>query len=145
MAQPPHLRGFIALVAALTVMPLSACAPTVDVEVGECLEMKTFPKGENITHLPTVDCSTSHTMEVFAVDQIEEDFDPENEIQMAVLADGVCRPAFKQYVGVDIDESELEYSFFYPSPEGHEEHDDRQIICVLIGPEATSSYRDSGR
>lgn len=144
MSLTPYIRRSLFGLTASALLVVSGCSSSLHAEVGQCISMEDFPEGEEVSHLPTVECSKPHTMEIFAVEEISKDFDPANDIQMAVIADEVCRPAFKAYVGIDLDESELDYVFFHPSEEGKEKHDDRQLVCAIMATEeVTTSYRDT--
>jgi hypothetical protein len=97
-----------------------------------------------------VGCDEPHDGEVYVVLEhpadAGEDFPGDNVV--AAFADGQCFPRFEGYVGRRYAESALDYTIIYPTEEGWERIDDREILCVLVtldGSRLTGSSRGSGR
>jgi hypothetical protein len=90
--------------------------------VGDCLD----------TDARQVDCAGEHDSEIFLVADLEGDGYPGDE----AVDDGalrLCLESFAAYVGVDYEESVLD--FFYVTPvEPSWEHGDRTVLCAVFDP-----------
>lgn len=98
-----------------------------------------------------VPCSEPHGFEVFALLDIEGTGDGSDDHpgQAAIDAQAArCFPEFKKFVGVAYARSDLEVSYYFPTPQSWRLLGDRVITCVVWDPEEerlTASLRNARR
>lgn len=112
--------------------------------VGECLP--TADTSGLVEEIETVDCAEPHAAEVFhsiAVQESGSDYPGKEELQRQA---GGCAAFFKGFVGKPYDESDLEITYFHPTPESWKQGD-RQILCIVAVPTGTvtGSLKGSSR
>ena len=88
-----------------------------------------------------VDCSSSHTHEVFGL--IEWTKTSSYPSELDVFAEVYCEDLFQAYVGIDYFESDLWYETARPS-EAAWDSGDRDIRCVLYQPGTTLTGSEFG-
>lgn len=146
-----------AAAAGLSVLLLSACfgGPVRDedgtiieggstsansIAVGDCLD---DPQAEQIVQVKTVPCTDPHDYEAYAEGKLAEgDYPADLDDQAA----DICLGAFEGYVGTAFDDSELDVTYFTPTPESWG-IGDRIVTCLLIDPagRTAGSLKASGR
>jgi hypothetical protein len=111
------------------------------VRAGDCL---LDSEEQEVTDVRYVPCDLTHDLEVFAVVQLPDGEWPGQE-QVDQAADEACGPEYAKFVGVSVDDSSLDYTWFGVLEEGWRDGD-RSVICVLFDPrgEMTGSRRGSG-
>ena len=118
------------IVAAVSAVALTGClfggAPSAN--VGDCLNVSHL--GEEVTSLPTVDCSEPHETEVFATFDLDHS-GPYFESTAYDNAIEQCEPHFADYVGTPHLDSEIVSEALIPTSEGWRQGD-REIICLLF-------------
>lgn len=135
------------VVLALWVGVLGACsgggddASSAVLDIGSaegetCLDIRE-PLPSEVEKLPTIDCAQLHTHEVFKTIEYEDD---EGRSQTAVypgvdalddFAQAGCLSEFETFVGISAFDSSLYYSWLVPTLKSWQDHDDRQVLCVL--------------
>ncbi|GAA1731512.1 DUF4190 domain-containing protein [Aeromicrobium alkaliterrae] len=114
-----------------------------DVRVGDCVdEDVTYPsaKGFFVTVVP---CDEPHPGEVFAEIEIEY-LDYPGPTRVREIGDAGCAERFEAFVGVPLEASELDVSYFYPTEDNWEY--DGMIRCIVVPPEdVTGTLEGSGR
>jgi hypothetical protein len=102
--------------------------------VGTCFDDEAAPgeaTGDQISSVPTIDCSEPHDNEVFAlIDYTETDVYP-GATEMNEIGTELCIEQFDEYVGLAYLESELEVFVITPTEGSWNDDDDREIICAL--------------
>lgn len=141
------VRTVLAVVGAVGVSAsLAACGSQVaTAEVGACVNT-TDMEGEEITEIPTVDCSEEHDAQVFFLAEMTDSEFPGREGVQAA-AEEQCLPEFEGFVGTGYQESSLEINFIGPSQETWDQADDREVICfvqTMDGSTSTESFEGSG-
>ncbi len=112
--------------------------------VGDCIDVSAL--GSMVSTVPTVDCTTPHDGEVYALFTLEPDADFPDDLPMDAdeQVDSLCTSAFADYVGTAHEESSISMSFIMPTSGTWEEGDD-QVQCLLIVDEpVTASLAGSG-
>jgi hypothetical protein len=127
-----------------------------EVQVGDCLVdhvpwltrllWALLEEGDLITGVP---CEDPHDHEVVAMAALPELSDPasRDEASLAADAEALCDARFAEYVGLDIDRSELAYRYWWPSVASWTDGD-RTVECWLSssdGSPLVGSLRHSGR
>lgn len=97
------------------------------IEVGDCLNDGNL-EGE-ISTVPTIDCAEPHDSEAYASIIIDDGPYP-GEDAIFEQADADCVAEFNTFVGVNYDESVLNFSYYFPT-EGSWENGDREILCLI--------------
>ena len=114
---------------------------------GTCLNVPD-KLGDNVTSLPTVDCATSHTHEIFAVvPYTSSDVFPGNQ-KLDAFATAGCIQPFEDFVGTSNFDSTLTFTWLTPSLSSWNDHKDRDILCVLNdknGAPLVGTMKDSHR
>jgi len=113
------------------------------IKVGDCLNDATA--SGTVTEVPIVPCSEPHDSEAYASIQVEDGDFPGDEA-IKEQADADCVAAFGDFVGVEYNDSELEYTYYFPSAESWEQGD-REILCEVYDPDSqtTGSLEGSER
>ncbi len=142
-------RAIIGTISAATLAAvLSGCSFIQSLEIqefqpGQCLDTSGTVEQEEgeADYFPVVECTEDHDAEVYAVlDSTATEFD---ETTLSDEANVACYNAFEAYVGTPYEDSELYYSYIYPSSNTWDE-DDRQIACLLIATGYNESLKGSG-
>ncbi|QOR70167.1 septum formation family protein [Ruania alkalisoli] len=128
---------------------MSACSllggSVASAEVGACVDTTSMGT-EEITEIPTVDCSEEHDAQVFhKFDMPDGDYPGTEGIQTA--AQEGCIAEFDAFVGAAYEDSALDINYIGPSAESWDQADDREILCFLYamdGSTATESWEGSG-
>ncbi|MEP6482350.1 MAG: septum formation family protein [Rhodoglobus sp.] len=99
-------------------------------EVGDCFNEQT---DEVVSDVPTVPCTEPHDYEVYANITIDRDTYPGKD-ELSKLADDGCLAPFATYIGLSLDDSSLDYSFYTPTLNGWIKDDDRGVTCIAFDP-----------
>lgn len=126
---------------------LSACSNEDDpfaMSIGDCAS-STSLKGDEVASLPTVDCETEHDVEGYAAMQLPDgDYPGQDAVQSA--ANDFCLTEFEGYVGTPYEDSALSYSFLYPTERSWNDHEDREVLCLIVSEDpVTGSVKGSGQ
>ncbi|GAA3218277.1 hypothetical protein GCM10017691_00970 [Pseudonocardia petroleophila] len=145
---PIARRAAVAL-AAGALFSVSACSGTsvLNLEVGQCIA--DAATGDQVSSLPTVDCSEPHAGEIYALPQLPDGDFPGDEAVNEQAQQLCSGQAFQDYVGKPYQDSEIYYSTLSPSLETWNEDDDREIVCILTtqdgSPLEAGSLRGANR
>ncbi len=108
----------------------SADADVFTLALGDCLDYRAVEEQTELTTLPIVPCADEHDSEVYAEKTLtQEEFD-----DLDTVAAEYCYDEFALFVGVPLEESELTYSYFFPTPTSWEQGDD-VLQCLVITPD----------
>ena len=116
-----------------------------DLRVGDCFDLKE-PDPEEVSDVTARPCSEAHEFEVFYVGAMASGPYPGEEALTSYVVDN-CEPAFGTYVGKAYLDSQLDFSWLYPSDDGWNDGD-RSIQCVAYDPndnKLTLSLRGAAR
>jgi hypothetical protein len=104
------------------------------IKVGDCLNDASV-NGE-VSTVPIVDCSQPHDSEAyFAANIPDGDFPGDDTVQQD--AEGICGPAFTDFVGAPYQEgSGYDYSYYTPTSDSWAAGD-REVMCVAFDPSGT--------
>ncbi len=126
-----------------------ADAEPVDIEanslaVGDCIDMSTV--GSMIDTVPTVDCTTPHDGEVFALFTLEPDADFPDDLPMDAeeQVTTLCSGAFADYVGAAYEDSSIYISYITPTDATWAQGDDQLQCLLLVDEPVTTSIAGSG-
>ncbi|MDR0435600.1 MAG: hypothetical protein LBH11_02360 [Propionibacteriaceae bacterium] len=98
-----------------------------DTEVGDCL-VDFLESGDSIDKVKAVPCTMAHDSEVFAKTA--------NALASSESwAGDYCLGKFAEYIGIEIDESILDFYFVYPQANST----DRTVVCIVFEPGVTDS------
>jgi hypothetical protein len=114
--------------------------------VGDCVVWGNQIDAESVTELDVVPCDQPHDVEVYAVFDLSGDA-YEGEERVVERADAGCYDEFARFVGLPYDESELEFSYIYPSEESWD-YGDHGVLCQVGYPaprQATGTLRAYGQ
>ena len=123
---------------------IAACGGQVaTAEVGDCIVTSELGTDE-ITEIPTVDCTEAHDAQVVGKFDLEDgDFPGDDAI--ATAAEEGCATEFESFIGAAYADSSLEISYISPTEETWDQADDREVICFAVSAEdATESWEGSG-
>lgn len=96
--------------------------------IGQCL-LFDETVDEQITELPTTECATDHSHEIFAVVSSVEPAYPGFEA-LEDFAQVSCLGEFERYIGISPFDSELFYSWIVPTLDSWENEKDREVLCL---------------
>ncbi|MCF4120688.1 DUF4190 domain-containing protein [Antribacter sp. KLBMP9083] len=124
-----------------------ATDPATDysVTIGECFAM---PPADDIdlTALEVQDCAGPHDAEFYAVQELPSGEYPGEE-SIFTSGDDYCLTEFNTYVGIDYDDSEFDFGYFYPTAKSWA-FGDREINCyaaTVDGSQLTGSVQGIAR
>lgn len=112
-------------------------ATSYDFDVGSCFnETEGFPE---------TDCDGPHGAEVFFVVDHPDQARYPGDRAIAAWAEPLCYNRFETYTGVVYEQSPLDFSYLYPTPEGWIAGD-REVVCFIFDPsgELTGPIRTDG-
>ncbi|MFW5416029.1 septum formation family protein [Nocardiopsis sp. CNT-189] len=101
-----------------------------DISVGDCLNDESIV-GE-VSEVPLTECSSPHDSEVYASTTSGATTWP-GEDGMAQEAQEFCETEFSTFIGVPIDQSIYQFSYYTPTQDAFDAFD-REISCVVSDP-----------
>ena len=103
------------------------------VRVGDCLDLDaTDATAAQITDLAAVPCTQSHRHEVFHVAEVTGFDVYPGPSELSSTSDGLCLGAFEDYVGVPYLDSDVQFTYLYPSLASWQDEEDREVVCILV-------------
>lgn len=102
------------------------------------------PEGEDVWEAPTVPCSEPHETEIYHAVQLGGEEFP-GEDALGLRADDACYAAFTPFVGLEYEESYLDYTLIMPTAQSWS-GGDREVLCLIGDPSSlvTGTLEDSG-
>ncbi|MCU1409565.1 MAG: hypothetical protein JWR04_272 [Rhodoglobus sp.] len=113
------------------------------ITVGDCFDET---DDEIVSDVPTIDCALPHDYEVYAEFDIDRaDWPGDDEV--FELADQGCYGPFTAYVGLALEDSTLDYTYYVPTEDGWNDYDDHAVSCIIFDPagQTTGSLIAAGR
>jgi hypothetical protein len=113
------------------------------IKVGDCLNDGGV-EGE-VSEVPTVACTEPHDSEAYASIIMDDgDFPGDQAVEDKAIAD--CTTEFNGFVGLDYQESTLDFAYYYPTEESWA-NGDREILCLIVDPagQVTGSLAGAAR
>jgi len=99
-----------------------------EVKVGDCTQEELK---EEATEIALVPCTEPHTHEAyFAVDYVGDAYP--GSAALEVFAEQQCVGSFADYVGVELSQSRLYFTYLYPSVTTWNSKQDRQVVCFAV-------------
>jgi len=114
-----------------TPTPTDNRVPILQVASGMCFEQQAM-KDSGQTYIWPIDCTKPHNSEVFYADSLPAGDYPDQDGWVANVKQ-YCHPAFKDYVGLDFNESRLDVYYVYP-PQAEWNAGDRILVCYAVDP-----------
>lgn len=111
--------------------------------VGDCLNDELSETATEVTDVPTVPCTDPHDYEVFQNITMADADEYPGEDATVQQADDECSAAFEGFVGVSYEESQYDFSYYYPTQQSWD-GGDRVINCLIIDPNGQSTGSLSG-
>lgn len=114
--------------------------------VGDCFDSASASSGRT-SSVELVPCDEPHGAEVFFLTDHSGGLFP-GEAALNAFGETACISVFRQYVGIDYDESEIYAFSMTPTLESWTQRNDREVICALryLGDEQiTGSLRGARR
>ena len=98
------------------------------VQVGDCSKDELKAEATDITLVP---CTEPHTHEAyFSIDYVGDAYP--GAAALEVFAEQKCVGAFADYVGVELSQSRLYFTYIYPSVTTWNSKTDRQVVCFVV-------------
>ena len=99
-----------------------------ELKVGDCTKEELEAEATSIDLVP---CTEPHTHEsYFSVDYVGDAYP--GSATLEVFAEQKCVGAFADYVGVELSQSNLYFTYIYPSVTTWQSKDDRQVMCFVV-------------
>lgn len=111
---------------------------------GDCINEWSADADENVSSVPKIDCSEPHDLEVYYEGTLDENGSyPTREVLGEMVGEG-CIDAFGDFVGIDYEDSALDFSNLMPTEDGWEQGD-REYLCLIgqYGEQTTGTLEDS--
>lgn len=106
-------------------------ADILKITVGDCLDVK--PKQGSIDRAAVKPCDETHVSEVFASFKTADAKKYPGANALEKEANSSCLTEFEDFVGLDYNESKLEYWPIFPSNQSWDAGD-RETLCVVTNP-----------
>ncbi|MWV51229.1 hypothetical protein GRS96_18320 [Rathayibacter sp. VKM Ac-2803] len=106
--------------------------------VGDCLNDELSETATEVTDVPTVPCTEPHSYEVFQNVTMAEADEYPGETATTDQAETECSAAFDGFVGLSYEESQYDFSYYYPTQESWD-GGDRTINCLITDPAGPNS------
>jgi hypothetical protein len=103
-----------------------------DLQVGDCVLIDDELEAANET-LPVVPCDEPHQAEVYALVDVDDLDQYPGERELSNRAETECVAEFADYVGVDLADSVLFFTYMIPSIRSWQDDDDRTVVCMVLG------------
>ncbi|MEG9225816.1 DUF4190 domain-containing protein [Aeromicrobium sp. Sec7.5] len=115
-----------------------------DLQVGDCFSEDLGSGEDEVYTVSATPCDEPHNAEVFHEFDLDDgDYPAESDIWD--LADEGCYAAFEPWVGQSYEDSDLDFSYYYPTIQSWK-YDDRAISCVVLArDDVTGTLEGSGR
>ncbi|WP_026127810.1 septum formation family protein [Nocardiopsis lucentensis] len=97
-------------------------------EEGDCVAE--FEGREGISQVPVVHCDEPHLYEIYYAGDLDGDEYPGEEEVISMTSER-CGEEFEDFVGVEPTRSELAHRSLFPTEDGWNEDDDREILCLV--------------
>ncbi|MBA2696816.1 MAG: septum formation family protein [Ornithinimicrobium sp.] len=139
-------RPFVPAALVAAVLSAAGCGlldPAPSAEVGDCVDMATLQE-EEVTEIPTVDCTQEHDGQLAVSFQMPEgDYPSDQEFQDALEEE--CLSGFEEFIGTGYADSSLEIYDLSPTQESWDAGD-RRVLCLVYLPDdtTTESFEGSG-
>ncbi len=116
-------------------------ASIFELQIGDCTKEELKAEATNIDLVP---CTEPHTHEAYFSDNYVGDAYP-GSATLEVFAEQKCVGAFADYVGVELSQSNLYFTYLYPSVTTWQSKDDRQVVCFVVSRDEilVASVKDS--
>ena len=99
-----------------------------ELKIGDCTKEELKAEATDIDLVP---CTEPHTHEAyFSVDYVGDAYP--GSATLEVFAEQKCVGAFADYVGVELSQSNLYFTYLYPSVTTWQSKNDRQVICFVV-------------
>jgi hypothetical protein len=113
------------------------------ISVGDCLNDSGLD--DQVSEVPVVDCDQPHDSEAYASVTLPDGDFPGNE---SVQAQAVtqCTSEFAPFIGIDYDQSDLDFAYYYPTSDSWDQGD-REVLCLVMDPagQTTGSLAGAAR
>ena len=99
-----------------------------DLKVGDCTKEELTSEETDIDLVP---CNEPHTHEAyFSVDYVGDAYP--GSATFEVFAEQKCVGAFADYVGVELAQSHLYFTYLYPSVTAWQAKNHRRVVCFVV-------------
>jgi hypothetical protein len=99
-----------------------------EVQVGDCTNAELKEETVSVSLVP---CTEPHSHEAyFAVEYPDGPYPGSTAVE--TFAEQQCVGAFAEYVGVEVAQSRLYFTYLYPSVSTWNDKKDRQIVCFAV-------------
>ncbi|MEZ3161067.1 septum formation family protein [Microbacterium sp. BWT-B31] len=106
-------------------------ADVFNLSIGDCFDDVDMAGG--VSDVPAVPCSELHDNEIyFLYDMTQTEFPGAAETE--ALAEEGCIRQFDAFVGIDYEESVLDFGYLYPSADTWRSFGDREVVCIIYDP-----------
>lgn len=113
------------------------------IKVGDCLNDGNIEG--TVSEVKKIECSEPHDSEAYAsVIMDDGDFPGDAAVEDQAVTD--CTSEFNAFVGMDYQESTLDFSYYYPTEDSWAQGD-REILCLVVDPAgpATGSLQGAAK
>jgi hypothetical protein len=101
-------------------------------KVGDCVDDLASGNYRTIYGLDVVNCVQSHDSEIYAMPILGGAIEWPGDTFVDTETDALCNAAFTRYVGVPVENTELDYSYFPPNEAQWQYLSERYSICVAF-------------
>lgn len=103
-----------------------------ELSIGDCVVFTSDIEAANST-LPVVPCDEPHQAEVYALVDLDDLDQYPGERELSNRAELECLATFGDYVGVELADSTLFFTYLIPAVRGWQEDGDRTVVCMALG------------
>lgn len=103
-----------------------------DLVEGDCVVLDSDVEAANST-LPVVPCDEPHQAEVYSLVVLDDLDQYPGERELSNRAELECVGTFGDYVGVELADSTLFFTYMIPAVRSWQEDGDRTVVCMALG------------
>ncbi len=120
-----------------------------DLQLGDCIEVPA-DVAEELEQVTVLPCDDPHTHEVYLVDDttLDDTFEVyPGAPDVEGVASRICFDGFAEFVGSEVVDSDLTFTYLYPTLQSWTENDpvDRTIACLVVSAPTRGSVGGSAR
>lgn len=115
-------------------------ADVFSIKVGDCandLSGDDTSDSSNVSSVDLVPCTQAHLYEAYATQDVADASDYPGDDALTKEADDICQGAFDGFLGVSYDDSKMDYTFLYPTPDSWATGD-RNVLCLMVDPDGNT-------
>lgn len=102
-----------------------------DLQIGDCIVFDDVPDA-TVDEVTVTPCDEPHQSEVYAIVEVDDLDAYPGERELSNRAELECLAPFDDYVGIELAESTLFFTYLVPTVRSWQEDQDREVLCLIV-------------